>query len=173
MGQSVEQPRTPNGSGPPLWVDQVDGEIQALTRRDSLALIAGQRSDGLALLEQLGRALGTTPVSVTEVALAHAPVRDWQGLHKRLKGHQLLFDLEAICWDPWLQLDVLRFLKQHARRAGVVALWPGRITGRVATFSAPGRRDYHREDLAALTLLRPVSTSFPNEVPFEIERISK
>ena len=173
MGQPVEEPLARDGTGRPLWVAQVDKELRALTRPESLALIAAERCEGLALLEQLGRALGIAPVSVTAFALAAAPVRDWRGLLKRLEGSPLLFDLETLCWDPWLQLDVLRFLRQHARGTGVIALWPGRITGRVATFSAPGRLDYLREDLAALTVLRPVSTSFPNEVPFEIERTSK
>ena len=53
----------------------------------------------------------------------------------------------------------------------MVALWPGRITGRVATFAAPGRTDYVRVDVTGISVLRPVLTRFPDEVPFEIERI--
>ena len=82
-----------------------------------------------------------------------------------------MYDLEAICWDRGRGLDLLRFLRMHARKGGVVALWPGRITERVATFSAPGRRDYVRIALTELSVLRPVATRFPDEIPFEIERI--
>ena len=92
---------------------------------------------------------------------------------ERLDGHPLLCDVEALCWDPWLSLDVRRFLELHARRSGVVALWPGRVKGRVATFSAPGRKDHERVELAGWSILRPVPTRFPDEVPFEIERIAR
>ena len=119
---------------------------------------------------ELGRALGAAPVSVTEVGLAGTPAGTWQELLDRLEGHPLLYDLEALCWEPWLLVDLRRFLQLLARKAGVIALWPGRVGDAVASFSEPGRRDHVRVELAGMSVLRPVPTRFPDEVPFEIER---
>ena len=155
----------------PLWLGQVSREVEGLARPASVGLVAGGRAEGLAVLRELGRVFGAAPVSVTEAMLSGDPVCRWDDLAARLAGCPLLFDLEALCWRRGPGLDLLRFLRLHAREHGVVALWPGRVKERVATFSAPGRRDYVRVALADMTVLRPVRTRFPDEVPFEIERI--
>ena len=157
----------------PLWLAQVESEVEWLFRPESVGLVAGDRSAGQAVLAELGRLSGVEPVSITEVGMSGTPVRSWQELMARLAGCALLFDLEALCWDPWLGVDVLRFLRLHARKCGVVALWPGRIKARVATLSVPGRHDYVRVDVRGASVLRPVPTCFPDEVPFEIERIPR
>ena len=138
MEQRVEQPGTDGSAARPLWLDQAAREIEGLSRPESVGLIAGDRADGLAVLHELGRVFGAAPVSITEVMVSCAPFRRWEELTERLAGCPLLFDLEALCWDRGPGLDLLRFLRLHARRCGVVALWPGRITERIATFSAPG-----------------------------------
>ncbi len=112
-------------------------------------------------------------MSVTAVGLAGAPAGTWQELLDRLEGRPLLYDLEALCWEPWLFLDVRRFLHLLARQAGVIALWPGRVGDAVASFSEPGRRDHVRVELAGMSVLRPVPTEFLDEVPFEIERVPR
>ena len=171
MEQREEHPGTGGIAARPLWLDQVAREVEGLSRPESVGLIAGDRADGLAVLHELGRAFGATPVSITEAMLSRASVRRWDDLTERLAGCPLLFDLEVLCWDREPALDLLRFLRLHARKCGVVALWPGRITERIATFSVPGRRDYVRVALTDVTVLRPVATRFPDEVPFKIERI--
>ena len=170
MEQRVEQPGAGDNAARPLWLDRAAREIEGLSRRESVGLIAGDRADGLAVLHELGRVFGAHPVSITEVMVSRAPFRRWEDLTERLAGCPLLFDLEALCWDR-VGLDLLRFLRLHARECGVVALWPGRIAERIATFSAPGRRDYVRVALTGLSVLRSVSTRFPDQVPFNIERI--
>lgn len=155
----------------PLWLEQVGREVEGQARAESVGLIAGDRADGLVVLHELGRVFGSTPTSITEVMLSRARCRRWDELAEHLAGCPLLFDLEVLCWDREPALDLLRFLRLHAREHGTVALWPGRITERVATFSAPGRRDYVRVALTDIAVLRPVPTRFPDEVPFEIERI--
>lgn len=171
MEQRVEQPRTGGNGERPLWLDQVGDDIQGLLRRESVGLVTGDRVEGLAVLHELGSVFGAAPASLTEVVLSGAQFRRWEDLAERLAGCPLLFDLEALCWDRGLGLDLLRLLRLHAREHGVVALWPGRINERVATFSAPGRRDYVRVALTELSVLRPVQTRFPDEIPFELERI--
>lgn len=160
----------------PLWLEPAREELDLLARPRSVALVGGEAGDqvaGSAVLAELGRALTAAPVSVTEVGLAGVPARSSQELLGRLEGHPLLFDLEALCWSPWLAVDLRRFLELHARRSGVVALWPGRVSGRVAVFSAPGREDHQRVELGGWSVLRPVPTRFPDEAPFAIERIAR
>ena len=171
MDQRVGHPGTGGKAARPLWLDQAAPEIEGLSRPESVGLIAGDRAGGLAVLHKLGRVFGAAPVSITEVMFSCTPLRRWEELSERLAGCPLLYDLEALCWDREPGLDLLRFLRLHARKCGVVALWPGRITDRIATFSTPGRRDYVRVVLTVLSVLRPVPTRFPDEVPFEIERI--
>ncbi len=160
--------RTPSR---PLWLGQVSREVEGLARRASVGLVAGGRAEGLVVLRELGRVFGVAPVSVTEAMLSGDPVCRWDDLAERVAGCPMVFDLEALCWDREPALDLLRFLRLHARKHGTVALWPGRIAERVATFSALGRRDYVRVALTDIAVLRPVPTRFPDEVPFKIERI--
>lgn len=171
MGHRVELRGAGDNAAQPLWLNQAAREVNGLSRPDSVGLIAGDRADGLVVLHELGRAFGATPTSITEVMLSRAPCRRWDELAEHLAGCPLLFDPEVLCWDREPALDLLRFLRLHAREHGTVALWPGRITERVATFSALGRRDYVRVALTDIAVLRPVPTRFPDEVPFEIERI--
>ena len=171
MEHRVELQGAGDNPARPLWLDQAAREIEGLSRPEAVGLIAGDRADGLAVLHELARVFGAAPVSITEVALSGAPYCRWEELAERLAGCPLLYDLEALCWDREPGLDLLRFLRLHARECGVVVLWPGRIAERVATFSAPGRRDHVRVVLTGLSVLRSVPTRFPDEVPFEIERI--
>ena len=171
MEQRGERPKTSEGEARPLWLNRGNREAIELSRPGSVGLVAGNRADGLEVLHELGRVFGSAPVSLTEVVLSDAPIRRWEELTERLAHCPLLFDLETLCWDRGLGIDPLRLLHLHARKLGVVALWPGRVTERIATFSAPGRRDHQRFVLAGLSVLRPVATRFPDEVPFEVERI--
>ena len=176
-GEPANMSRPPMISrGHPLWLTHASGDVEALGRPGAVALVGvepGGRAEGLAVLDELGSALGTAPVSVTEVGLAGVAAETWQELLGRLEDHPLLYDLDALCWEPWLLLDVRRFLQLLARRAGVIALWPGRVGDAVATFSEPGRRDHVRVELAGMSVLRPVPTRFPDEVPFKIEPVPR
>lgn len=156
----------------PLWTQSVSASFEEWRRPGAVTLVCGPRQSALDLLRTLGEALSIEPVSLTEVALAEIPVESAQELMDRLADPNVLFDLETICWSPWLRLDPLRFLRQCARRHGVLALWPGSVTGRVVTFGAPDRRDYVNGNGEGLSVLRLVPTRFPDEVPFVIERIS-
>ena len=159
-------------SASPLWTQSVFALIEEWRRPGSVTLVCGPRQMSLNLLFSLGEAMALEPASLTEAALTEVPAQTSQGLLERLFGRPLLFDLETICWSPWLHLDPVRLLREHARRHGVLALWPGAVSGRTATFSAPDRRDYVAADVRGLSVLRPVPTRFPDEVPFVIERIS-
>lgn len=154
----------------PLWTQSSVSTLDELKRSNVVTLICGDRKHSCHLLHVLGEALAVTPESVTALALTGSPAGSDQELLERLSGYTLLFDLEALCWSPWLRLDPVRLLRLHARQLGVVAVWPGQVVGRTVSFSAPGRRDYVSVDAAGVRILRPIPTRFPDEVPFTIER---
>jgi len=52
-------------------------------------------------------------------------------------------------------------------------VWRGDITNNRARYSAPGRPDHYDERLADVVVLRPRITRFPDEVPYDIERITR
>ena len=155
----------------PLWAKSSGSTLDELQRRDTVTLICGDRRRSCELLRALGEAISVIPASVTDVALSGTPAASVHKLLERLSGYTLLFDVEVLCWSPWLRLHPVRLLRQHARRLGVVAVWPGEVMGRTVSFSAPGRRDHVSVDGAGVNVLRPIPTSFPDEVPFTFERI--
>jgi hypothetical protein len=123
------------------------------------------------LLDTLGEVLGLIPKSLTEAGLASTPVWSANELLTRIDGSSLLYDMESVCWQPWLNIDLPRFLRTIARRSGVIGLWPGFVQYRTCSFSAPGRRDHVSFDASGIVVLRPVTTNFPDEVPYTLERI--
>jgi hypothetical protein len=52
-------------------------------------------------------------------------------------------------------------------------VWPGEIVDRRARYSAPGHPDHYDQRLADVVVLRPRTTRFPDEVPYEIERVTR
>ena len=154
-----------------LWAAHRRDELLAFARPEQVCLVEGEREGARNLLNVLGQALAAAPMSISEVGLGPAPARTTDDLLGRLRGGFLLYDLEALCWQPWLNVNPLRFLRALARQGGVIALWPGTVHQGTASFSAPGRRDHATFDATSLGLLRPVVT--PDEVPYTFERISR
>lgn len=87
-----------------------------------------------------------------------------------LGGHRVLVDLDVLFW-PDVLVDPLRLLRTLARYTPLVAHWPGEISGGRATYSEPGRRDHYDQPVPAEAIvLRARSTTFPDELPYEVER---
>ncbi|MDA8038253.1 MAG: hypothetical protein M0Z69_03665 [Actinomycetota bacterium] len=108
---------------------------------------------------RLGRALADRPQppSVTDVQSACG-------------GATVINDLDVLLW-PDMNTAPLQLLAARARQHPTIAVWPGHISGARARYSAPGRPDHHDMLLGDTVVLRPRDTRFPDEVPFEIERI--
>jgi hypothetical protein len=154
----------------PMWKGAASGMLAGMSRPGALSLIgAADRDDGLELLVSLANAMGDVPISVSQTVLGDQSCLTEREVVTRLAEHRMLYDLEVLCWQPWLNVDPLRLLKQLARRHGVVAVWPGSIQGRSIEFSVPGRRDHVRADAVGVNVLRPVRSQFPDEVPFILE----
>lgn len=152
-----------------MWSRNLDGDLRRLLRRERLTLICGARPDAECVLDDLGRLLGVTPASVSACALSPSMASTPDRLTERLVGNSLLFDVEALCWKPWMNLAPVRFLRSLARESGVIAVWPGEVVQETVSFSTPGRRDHVRENARGITVIRSRPTSFPDEVPFTME----
>jgi len=158
-------------SGHVTWWPQGRRDLESLKRPDLVSLVVGERSDAQQLLQTIGDLFGSLPRSLASVGLTPNPVSSSAALIDHLQSSFLLKDLECLCWKPWLNADPLRFLKLLARHHGVIAVWPGSVANGLASFSSPGRRDYVSVPASGVTVLRPVPTRFPDEVPFNLERI--
>lgn len=130
---------------------------------------------GLLLGEDAGKVADTWAASAGQVALSVGRLFSEGGLREDsieqvLEGHTFLTALDVLFW-PDLRVDVLALLRRLARRGPVVAAWPGNAVRGRAVYSEPGRRDHYDRPLEDCVLLRTRPTTFPDQVPFEIERI--
>lgn len=82
----------------------------------------------------------------------------------------LLLDIDVL-FTPALKLDVLSQLRRMVGGRSLVVLWPGQIQSGRLSYSSPGRGDYVDVPARDLVVLRPVATQFPDEVPFQLERV--
>jgi hypothetical protein len=153
------------------WPEAIAELRQELAHRPGrLALICGEVSAAVdAVVAALADALRVAPVRVGMV-LTKGQVPDSDAVGAALGDSTILVDCE-ILFDPELRIDPLHLLRRLARRAPRVAVWPGRIDGGRATYSEPGRRDFYERRIADALVLRPRATSFPDEVPYTLERI--
>jgi hypothetical protein len=87
-------------------------------------------------------------------------------------GNAELLDDTDILFAPELNLDPLILLRELARRSPRIMAWPGQVSGRRATYSAPGRRDYYAREISDAIILRPVPYRFPDEAPYSVKRIT-
>lgn len=165
-----ERMRETNGATWPEAGQQLLAELAA--SRDRYALIGVDPSHADRLVNRLSTDLdlsvghlGLTladhdhPPTAAEVEAACVPAT-------------ILTDLDLLLW-PALGVPVLSFLRTLARRRPVIAVWPGEIADQRARYSAPGRPDHHDQRLSDVVVLHPRTTRFPDEVPYEIERIAR
>jgi hypothetical protein len=139
--------------------------------RGRIALIPGDApaaADGL--VEHLANDLGLTMVSLgQEFAESPAPPRA-EEIERACADATVITDIDMVFW-PELRVSVLPFLRHRGKLRATIAVWPGEIRGGRAIYSAPGRPDHHDSYLRDVMVLRPRDTRFPDEVPFELERI--
>jgi hypothetical protein len=135
--------------------------------RASLALIVGPDATDLAK----GLA-GTRAHDLSRVGLIlSADDESWREPERALRLCQVLIDLD-ILFSPEILIDPMRLLTRLARRHSVVAVWPGEISGGVASYSEPGRRDRFESEVPDDALVvRTKATTFPYEANFEVESV--
>lgn len=150
------------------WPSFARSLVSELSKRPGrTALVADGPQDAMEILAQaLGRSLLLVGRALTESERAPSRAAILARLHEAL-----LLDDTDILFCPELALDPLRLIQDLSRRAPRIARWPGSIQGTRTTYSAPGRRDYYEAQLSNAIILYPRQTSFPDEIPFSIERI--
>lgn len=138
--------------------------------RDRYALIVGDARSSDALVDRMAANLDLATVRLGSAlaGLDHPPTR--REVDEACGDATVLADVDVLLW-PDLGLPVLPFLAGRARRLPTIAVWPGRVRDHRALYSTPGRPDHHDERLGDVVVLRPRTTRFPDEVPFDIERI--
>lgn len=81
----------------------------------------------------------------------------------------LLIEIEPL-FAPQLQIDVVAYLRQLSQRCAMFVLWPGEIANGRLTYSRPGRSDHIDVPARDMVVLRQAETTFPDEVPYIVER---
>jgi hypothetical protein len=142
-------------------------EFGSVTGRCGLVVGASKR----AVTQQLAQLDGTVAVSVGQALTSGAEPTSPEQVRGILEASRYLIDLDVLFWRPWLHLDPMLLLRSLARSASRVAAWPGEIEAGTAYYSEPGRRDYFAITVRDIVILRSRPTYYPDEPPFEIERI--
>lgn len=91
-------------------------------------------------------------------------------IHAMLRPARFLVDLDILAW-PDLGVNAVQLVRLLARSQPRVALWPGTVSHGRVRYSEPGRLDYIDEAVSDVIVLRPRPVSFPDEVPYTVERI--
>jgi len=120
--------------------------------------------------ERLAEAWGVRPIE-TGMVLTSDPEPPGPGeVIRRLSTGSIYVGLD-ILFSRDLRVNLMSLLRQMARTAPRVFLWPGQIAGTVATYSRPERPDHFEERLSDALGLRAQKPRFPDEAPYMIERI--
>lgn len=142
-------------------------ELEATPGRLAL-LVDGLRAEEAA--RRLADAWGTTPVQVGHVLTTSEQPPTPEQVIRELSDGAVFIDLEILFWKD-LRLDPVSLIRQLARSGPRVFLWPGHIVAKTASFSHPGRADHYEARLSDAIVLRAKAPRFPDEAPYEIERI--
>ncbi len=145
-------------------------ELQA--SRDRFALIGGDREANDSLVDRLATDLSLPMVHLGAALAAQSMPPTATDIEAAVGSASVIADLDLLLW-PLLGIPVLPFLTTLARRRPVIAVWPGEISNGRARYSAPGRPDHHDQRLTDVVALRPRNRRFPDEVPYDIERIAR
>jgi hypothetical protein len=154
------------------WPDAAGGLVAELSAaKGRVALIVGE-PDGVDDLVRGFASDTELPCVRLGIALAGltAPPSSAE-LEAAVERAQLLRDIELVFW-PDLGVSPLAFLRRVSRRRPLVSVWPGHIGHGRAWYSDVGRPDHFDEPLRDAVVLRPRGTSFPDELPFDVERIA-
>lgn len=150
---------------PDSWSELTD---ELRSARGGLAMVDTGSPAAPRLLQILGAEV--EPVSIGQCfARADLPEAAMEMLRSSCGDSALLYEIDAL-FSPQLNIEPLMFISQLSRRRAIVTAWPGRIAGGRLSYSLPGRADHFDEPARDILVLRPVSTDFPDEVPYTVER---
>jgi hypothetical protein len=138
--------------------------------RGRIALVAGDPQAADHLVERLSTDLHLEVAHLGKGLAVQDRVPTATDVETVCGSATVLIDLEVLLW-PALGVPLLPFLTLRGRRRPTIAVWPGEIVEQRARYSVRGRPDHYDQRLSDVVVLRPRTTRFPDEVPFEMERI--
>jgi len=147
--------------------EELLGELHTARGRIALIRAEGSLAETTSALAHM---IGEAPTRVGQLLAEHDAPPDRDVIVAALQGHRLLTDLDVL-FSPQLRVDPVALLRRITTDGPVIAVWPGRISGRRATYSEAGRPDHYDAPLSDALVLTPVSVAFPDEIPYELERI--
>lgn len=150
---------------PQVGLDLIDN----LAQTGYVGLITGPLDEVPQLVRRLTDDLGISSVSVGQTLCDRPSPPTLNQIEASLRGATILDDIDLL-FAPALHTNVLSFLSMRGKRQPTIAVWPGEISNRRASYSVPPRPDHQAAALTAAVIIRPTPTRFPDEVPFEIER---
>lgn len=89
--------------------------------------------------------------------------------HRARDGALIVTDIDVL-FTPRSGLDPMSSIRRVAQSGPVIVAWPGSITAGRLAYSRVGRFDYYDVAARDVVVLRHHSTSFPDEVPYTLER---
>lgn len=153
------------------WPDAGVALIDELAKsRGRFAILVGPRADTEVTVSRLRDDLGVEVVSVGRTFCERQSAPTMSEIEDALMAATVLTDIDML-FAPALHLPVLGFLARRSRERPTIAVWPGAVSQGRATYSSPGRLDFQSEAITNAVIIHSRPTRFPDEVPFEIERI--
>jgi hypothetical protein len=140
--------------------------------RGRYGLLAGKQAATDILADRLQDDLRLTAIRVGTALAERATPPSAAEILAAIGDASIVADLDVLLW-PELDIPIFPFLARLARARPLVAVWPGDIDGGRARYSVPGRPDHVDQRLQNVVVLRPRATRFPDEVPYNIERIAR
>lgn len=130
----------------------------------------GEQTISRQLLSGLAEKEGAEALSVGRLLTASEGPGEFDNLEELIGDASFLIDLDILFW-PDVQSNPLQLLRALSRRAPRFAQWPGALVGKRLTYSERGRKDFFDAAIEDAVIMRPKVVRFPDEVPFEVERI--
>ena len=152
------------------WPDAFAGLTRELRAdRGRPALIDGPTAASEALIERLSPLVDEVISLGQRIATMDRAPSAAELVGGMSKGTALLLDIDVL-FTPALRIEVMSQLRRTSQSRALIVAWPGQIAGGRLSYSLPGRADHLDEPVRDLVVLRPVSTEFPDEVPYTVER---
>lgn len=146
--------------------------IHDLARTGHLGLITGPLEVVPQLVRRFSDEVGVPVISIGRTLRERLSPPTLEEIEASFGSATILDEIELL-FAPALHTNVLGLLALRAKRQPTIAVWPGEISNRRASYSIPPRPDHQAAELTAALILRPTRTRFPDEVPFQIERIPR
>lgn len=145
-------------------VDELNGH------RGRFALIVGSPRTNDQLVSRLSESLGLSVCYLGAALSEHPHPPNAPAVEAAIGDASIVTDIDVLMW-PALDVPPLPLLRRLARSRATIAVWPGDITNGRARYSTPGRPDFCDERLSAVSVLKPRPQRFPDEIPYEMERL--